>query len=127
LILQRVSEQLGIGLAPRTLHLGGGSRVDVNGVAEDESVFVEVFARHGRLKGAQFHRVDRDALKLITLARDRPEPRLIIAFADREAAACVTGETWLAEARSGRGMSRCLSSMSTMMSATDFERRRPVR
>lgn len=57
---------VGVELTPRSLRLGGGARVDVDGVAPDESVFVEIFAHQGRLKGAQFHKVARDALKLIT-------------------------------------------------------------
>jgi len=67
-------------------------------VAPDESVLVEIFAHQGRLKGAQFHKVARDALKLITLGRSRPESRLIIAFGDTDAAACVSASSWLAEA-----------------------------
>jgi hypothetical protein len=74
------------------------ARVDVDGVAPDESVLVEVFAHQGRLKGAQFHKVARDALKLITLRRSRNDSRLILAFGDADAAACVSGNSWLAEA-----------------------------
>jgi len=84
----------------RDLRLDGGARVDVGGVAPDESVFVEVFAHQGRLKGAQFHKVARDALKLITLGRSRAGSKIIIAFGDPDAAACVTGASWLSEALS---------------------------
>ncbi|HEY7962441.1 MAG TPA: hypothetical protein VID29_11005 [Solirubrobacteraceae bacterium] len=98
LILQAVSASVGIELAPRSLRLDGGARADVDGVAPDESVLVEVFAHQGRLKGAQFHKVARDALKLITLGRTRPGSRLIIAFGDSDAAACVSASSWLAEA-----------------------------
>ena len=98
LILASVGQELCVELAPRTLRLEHGARVDVDGVAPDESVLVEVFAHQGRLKGAQFHKVARDALKLITLKRTRPEARLVLAFADPDAAACVTGTSWLAEA-----------------------------
>jgi hypothetical protein len=98
LILQAVSASVGIELAPRSLRLEGGARADVDGVAPDESVLVEVFAHQGRLKGAQFHKVARDALKLITLGRTRPGSRLIIAFGDSDAAACVSASSWLAEA-----------------------------
>lgn len=66
LIRRAVSVAVGVELAPRSLRLDGGARVDVDGVAPDESVFVEIFAHQGRLKGAQFHKVARDALKLIT-------------------------------------------------------------
>jgi hypothetical protein len=59
---------------------------------------VEIFAHQGRLKGAQFHKVARDALKLITLGRSRSGSKLVIAFGDADAAACVTAKSWLAEA-----------------------------
>ncbi len=98
LILHAVSAVVGIELGPRSLRLDGGARVDVDGVAPDESVLVEVFAHQGRLKGAQFHKVARDALKLITLRRSRNDSRLILAFGDADAAACVSGNSWLAEA-----------------------------
>jgi hypothetical protein len=100
LILAGVSKIVGVELAPRSLRLDGGARVDVDGVAPDESVFVEIFAHQGRLKGAQFHKVARDALKLITLGRSRVGSKLIIAFGDPDAAACVTGASWLSEALS---------------------------
>lgn len=98
LIRQAVSVAVGVELMPKSLRLDGGARVDVDGVAQDESVFVEIFAHQGRLKGAQFHKVARDALKLITLGRGRPKSRLILAFGDAAAAASVSAGSWLAEA-----------------------------
>lgn len=98
-VLSALSAQIGVPLTPTTLWLPGGSRVDLDGVADDRSVLVEVFAHQGRMKGGQVHKVARDALKLITVARDvpGPRPRLIIAFADVDAAAGVSGKSWLAE------------------------------
>lgn len=98
LILRAVSAEVGTELAPRSLRLDGGARVDVDGVSSDETIFVEVFAHQGRLKGAQFHKVARDALKLITLGRSRNTSRLILAFGDTDAAMCVSATSWLAEA-----------------------------
>jgi hypothetical protein len=97
-ILAGAAAQLGVALAPRSLVLPGGARVDVDGVAPDGSAFVEVFAHQGKLRGGQFHKVARDALKLITLARRHPTARLAIAFGDMEAAGCVSGGSWVAEA-----------------------------
>lgn len=97
-ILTALTAQLGVELEPRSLLLKGGSRVDIDGVAPDESVFVEVYAHQGRLKGGQFHKVARDALKLITLKRGRPKARLIMVLGDQDAVACVTANSWLAEA-----------------------------
>jgi hypothetical protein len=96
-ILNGLTEELGV-VAPRSLVLPNGARVDVDGVSDDESVLVEVFAHQGVLRGGQYHKVARDALKLITLARTRPAARLVLAFGDEVAARCVMGKSWLAEA-----------------------------
>lgn len=104
LILSGVEARSGVKLAPRSLVLEGGARVDIDGVDDDESVFVEIFAHQGPLKGGQFHKVARDALKLITLARSRPNARLVIAFCDAEAAAGVSGRSWLSEALKAWGI-----------------------
>lgn len=99
LVRAGVEKAIGLTLAPKSLRLAGGARVDVDGVDQDETVFVEIFAKQGALRGAQFHKVARDALKLITITADRPhQTRRILAFADEAAAACVTGKSWLAEA-----------------------------
>lgn len=98
LILAAVAEQLGVTLAPRRLALPGGASADVDGVAADESVLVEVFARQGALKGGQRGKIARDALKLITLGRHRPGARLILALADEAAAKPLKAKSWLAEA-----------------------------
>jgi hypothetical protein len=97
LILAGVAARLGVKLRPCSLRLPNGARIDVDGAAEDESVFCEVYARQGRLRGAQPKKVASDALKLITLARNHPDARLVLAFSDEAAAACVTGKSWLAE------------------------------
>lgn len=98
-ILAAVGGSIGAELAPETLNLPGGSRVDVDGVAEDRSVLVEVFAHQGPLKPGQRHKVARDALKLITVAQALPErPRMMLAFGDEQAAAALQGKSWLAEA-----------------------------
>jgi hypothetical protein len=98
LILAELAAERGIVLAPRSLSLPEGARVDIDGVSADETVFVEVFAHQGRLKGGQCHKVAQDALKLITLARGKPNARLVLAFGDEDAAKSVCGRSWLAEA-----------------------------
>lgn len=99
-IIAAASRYVGIALSPASLRLPGGARIDVDGASADGSVVVEAYAHQGALRGAQFHKVARDMLKLITLARARPETRLVLAFADAEAARCVTNASWLAEAAS---------------------------
>jgi alkylated DNA nucleotide flippase Atl1 len=97
-ILAKVAEHFGTPLAPRSLTLSGGARVQIDGVATDDSIFVEVFARQGSLKGGQQKKVSQDALKLVTIARDHPDARLVLAFADAEAATYAARGTWVSEA-----------------------------
>jgi hypothetical protein len=97
-ILAAVSAELRVILTPRSLVLSNGSRVEVDGTAPDLSVLVEAFARQGALKGGQQKKVCQDALKLITLGRIHPDARLVIAFADPEAAEYASRGTWVAEA-----------------------------
>jgi hypothetical protein len=83
LILEAVAQEVGVSLHPQRLQLVSGAVVDVDGVAADESVLVEIFAHQGQLKGGQRHKIAGDALKLITIARERtPPPVLILAFGD---------------------------------------------
>jgi len=98
LILAEVSTIVGKDLAPRTLCLENGARVQVDGADANESVLVEIFAHQGPLKGGQKKKVSQDALKLITLRRNRPEAQLILAFADEQAAAYANTGTWVSAA-----------------------------
>ena len=97
-ILERASQAPGVTLAPTALALPGGGRVAVDGASNDLSVLVEVFARQGTLKGGQQKKVCQDALKLITLGRHHQRARLLLVFADEQAAAYATTGTWVAEA-----------------------------
>jgi hypothetical protein len=97
LILEEVSRRIECRLEPRRVQFPSGAIADVNGVSLDESVFVEVSAHQGPPKGGQRHKIAADLLKLVTLARGRePRPRLILAFADQQAAAWSLGKSWLA-------------------------------
>jgi hypothetical protein len=98
MIRAQVAAYLGKELTPATLKLERGAAVQVDGADEDESAFVEIFAHQGGLKGGQRHKVATDALKLITIARTRPNADLVIAFADEKAASYSTNGTWLSEA-----------------------------
>lgn len=90
-ILDDVSEQLGVVLQQKVKLEFGEAWMEVDGATEDESVLVEVFAHVGKLKGGQKHKVSTDALKLIALSESRPEAKLILAFADQAAASSVAG------------------------------------
>jgi hypothetical protein len=97
LILDEVERAVGRSLSPTRLTLAGGASVDVDGVAEDQSVLVEVFAHQGALKGGQRHKIATDVLKLITIARERePKPRMVLAFAEPRLVEWSAGASWLA-------------------------------
>ncbi len=98
LIRKLVETRLGRPLLSTKVRLDNGGPVQVDGVATDESAFVEIFAHVGRLKGGQQRKVASDVLKLITLGRSHPRAKLYLAFADDEAAAYTKGSGWLAQA-----------------------------
>jgi hypothetical protein len=98
-ILAAVGEKLGgVEVKPKRVDLPGGTYVAVDGVADQPNTFVEVYAHLGPLRGGQVHKVAQDILKLVTLGRAHPEAHLVLAFADEDAAAHVSGTGWLAEA-----------------------------
>lgn len=98
MILAVAAQQIGAVLAPARVELRGGSRVEVDGTDNDHTVFAEVYARQGVLKGGQVKKVAQDILKLAMLSRNWPDARLVLVFASPEAARTVTGKGWLAEA-----------------------------
>ena len=89
-----LSESLDTTLAETDLTLANGSQVRIDAVDADETIFVEIFARQGRPRGGQLHKVSTDTLKLATLKRERPTARCMLAFADTEAAAPFQGKSW---------------------------------
>lgn len=93
-----LAAQLGVPLEPKRLKLEGGSTVHVDAAARDDSVIAEIFARQGQLKGGQQKKVAIDTLKLITLRRVHQDARLVLAFADEEAAHYATCGGWVAQA-----------------------------
>lgn len=95
-ILAALSQQLGVTLAKRRVDLPGGAWTEVDGVAPDLSVLAEAFARQGPVKGGQKRKVALDVLKLITIRREHPQAKLVLAFCDEGAAKSLTG--WPAEA-----------------------------
>lgn len=72
----------------------GDSTVYVDGYLSEPETLVEVYAHVGRLKGGQFGKVARDALKLLALQHHaHPDARLMLAFVSKEAVP--RRKTWL--------------------------------
>ena len=110
LILKAVAEQLGIPLRQGVDIEFADAVMKVDGAAEDESVLVEIFAHVGKLRGGQKHKVSTDALKLLALAESRPGAKLILAFADHEAASSISG--WKKAVLDQRGIERIVVELS---------------
>lgn len=101
-ILDALGKALGVPLSQGAEVSLGNSRVRPDGVGGDDSIFVEVFAHIGKLRGGQMHKVSTDALKLLAIRDVHPAARLILAFADRAAAESVSG--WKAETLAANGI-----------------------
>jgi len=101
-VLATLGEKLGIHLEPQVSIALGGEKVKPDGVDADRTVFVEVFARIGKMKSGQRHKMSTDALKLLAIREVYPQARLILAFIDEDAAASVSG--WKAATLAGNGI-----------------------
>ena len=97
-IRERLAEDLGVPLSPKVVTLAAGAPLHVDAVSPDGGLMAEIFARQGELKGGQQKKVAIDALKLITIRQERPDTKLVIAFADLEASGYATGGGWVAQA-----------------------------
>lgn len=110
LILVLLGGSLGVSLEQGHEISIGAATARPDGVSADESVFVEVFAHLGKLKGGQRHKVSTDALKLLAIRAAHPEARLILAFADEVAASSVSG--WRAETLKNNAIEICVVKLS---------------
>lgn len=106
-MMQILSEQLGVVLAPATIRLNDGTRVELDGADAERTVLVESWARLGSPKPAHHKKVLTDALKLSWIAGHvLPRPaRLVLLMADQAAAHPFTGGSgWGAHAIADLGV-----------------------
>ena len=86
-------------LTPETLDLGGGVKINIDGISRDERILCEIYSRIGRLKSAQSDKVATDMLKLLLAEKTLGgQWRKIICLADADAALSFQGRTWLGAA-----------------------------
>lgn len=103
-VLDALATQLGATFLPGA-SLPIETPIKPDGVDPDGKIVVEVFARVGRLKPAQAHKVRADLFKLAYLRKLLgPQWRVIFCFADREAAAFLLGKSWAADAAKSFGV-----------------------
>lgn len=89
-IIKRLGHQRGVNIRKARVDYHG-SAMEIDGVSDGDSIFVEAFARIGEFKPGQLRKVSTDALKLISLQASRPKATFILAFADQAAADSLKG------------------------------------
>ena len=101
MILVEASSQLDLPrLTPRTIVVGEGVSVTVDGAAD--GIVVEVYARQGKLKSAQLKKVAQDILKFRLLREvGAVQGQMLLIFASDEARASVRGWVLLAARTAG--------------------------
>lgn len=104
-MIEWLAAELGISLATQKLDLDNGSWLQIDGVSIDPPVLVEAWAHQGKPKSAQRNKVAADALKLSFAGKALgTDPRLILLFADEEAAAEFRSSSWRASAIADMGI-----------------------
>ena len=97
-IARRLSKRERISLAPAKLTLRNGATVNIDGFDPKAHVLCEIYAHVGKTRGSQPGKIAKDILKLVAAEKSLGRKyRKIICFADKLAAACVLGKSWLAE------------------------------
>jgi len=105
LIVRAPSQQLGATLTKRPFELPEGGRLEVDGASDDPPILCEAWAHQGPIKAGGKTKVATDALKLLFAARQLPKrARLILAFADEQAAMYFQGSSWLGQVIRGEGI-----------------------
>lgn len=104
-LVHQLSVALGVPLESTQIDLGEGVQLAVDGFNREHRILCEVYAHIGLTRGSQPHKIAKDILKMLAA-----EKRLqgtwskILCFADKAAAQCVCGRSWLAIACSDFGV-----------------------
>ncbi len=97
-LIGALSKKLGVKLAKNRWALPSGTSIELDGFCESPVVLCETWAHVGRPKSAQKQKVMTDALKLLFVKRLlKGKGRLILLFADHDAAACFQANSWMAD------------------------------
>lgn len=98
LLVAALGERLGIKLGKHRFPLPAGGWLEVDGMCESPAILCEAWAHLGRPKSAQKNKVITDAAKLMFAAKlCSGNARLILAFADEQAASHFKGRNWMAQ------------------------------
>lgn len=104
-LVHQLSAVLGVPLESTTIELEKGVQINLDGFNREHRLLCEVYSHIGPTRGGQPHKIARDILKMLA-AEKRLQGgwRKILCFADKAAAQCVSGRTWLATACSDFGI-----------------------
>lgn len=98
-LISAFSKKLGLQLVKKRKYLSNGGWIELDGFSESPIVLCEAWAHIGKVKPAQSSKVMKDALKLLffnTLIEAGGKHRLILLFADLEAASHFQDRSWRA-------------------------------
>ena len=97
-LLDELSKKLDVTLTKKRIELREGSWLELDGYCESPLVLCEVYAHIGSLRGDQPHKVMTDAFKLVYANKlVGGDGRLILLFADKEAASYFQGKSWMTQ------------------------------
>ncbi len=81
----------------RNIPIGDGTFVIVDGYSDSAAIVCEIWAKVGTLRGAQFHKIMKDAFKMVFLEkRQKRQLRKVLIFADEIARKPFLGKSWMA-------------------------------
>ena len=119
LMLDWLSERLGVKLAKKRFSLPGGGWLEVDGGSKSPSILCEAWAHLGPPKSAQKQKVMADAFKLLYASQLGSGPvQMILLFADSEAARHFKGDSWMAQALRASGIEVHVAELSEPVRAT---------
>jgi hypothetical protein len=96
-LVHQLSAALGVPLESPPIELGEGVQIVVDGFNREHRILCEVYAHIGPTRGGQPHKIANDILKMLAAEkRLHGQWSKILCFADKAAAQCVCGRSWLA-------------------------------
>jgi len=97
-LIKALSDDVGVWIEPGSPEGLAAPGVELDGYSREQRVLAEAYARHGKLKPAQRHKIAGDILKMIYVERVLGDTwRKYLCFADEAAAQSVQGDGWLAQ------------------------------
>jgi hypothetical protein len=98
LLIQTLSKEVGVWMEPGSPEGLAGPGVELDGFSREQRVLAETYARYGKLKPGQRHKIAGDILKMLYVERVLGGTwRKYLCFADEAAAQSVQGDGWLAQ------------------------------